>query len=226
MKKQVAVIGLGRFGVSLATTLCSIGHDVLALDRYEKKIQDISSIVTHTVQADATNETILSELGIGNFDVAIVAMGSAVESSVLCTILLKKLGVRYIIARANSELHGSILEKIGADTVVYPEREMGSRVAQVVTFTDVSDYMSVVPGYGVAKLAAPPYFVGESLSDLGFGHKGKWEVAVLLIQREKEVIVTPGQREVVKPGDMLILSGGNDKLEKLLAEARKGKTEE
>lgn len=226
MKKQIVIIGLGRFGISLATTLSGIGHDVLALDIDEKKAQDIAPQITHVVQADATNETILNELGISNFDIAIVAIGSAIESSVLSTILLKKLGVPYVIARANSDLHGSILEKIGADVVVCPEREMGTRVAQVVTLSDVSDYMSVAKGYGIGKLKAPPHLVGEKLSELGFGPKGKWEVVVLLIQREKEIIVNPGQREVIKTDDILILAGSDDKLEKLLVEAKKAKTEE
>jgi trk system potassium uptake protein TrkA len=223
MKKQVAVIGMGRFGISIASTLCSLGHDVLVLDRREDKIQNMSQQVTHAIQGDATNETILKELGIGNFDVAIVAIGTEIESSVLSTILLKKLGVGHVIARANDDLHGSILEKIGADIVIYPEREMGTRVAQGVTLRDVSDYMSVATGYGVARLIPPSYLVGEKLSELGFGQKGKWEVAVLLIKREKEVIVTPGQGEVIKPGDMLIIAGNDDKVEKLLAEAKKNK---
>ena len=226
MRKQIAVIGLGRFGVSLATTLSSIGHDVLALDKDENRVQDISSQITRAIQADATNETILEELGIGNFEIAIVAMGSAIESSVLSTILLKKLGVSYVIARANSDLHGRILQKIGADTVVYPEREMGIEVAEVITLSGVSDYMSVAVGYGIVKLIAPPYLVGEKLSGLGCGPKGKWEVGVLLIQRKDEVIVNPGQREVVEPDDVLILAGKHDSLEKLLTEAKKNKTKD
>lgn len=226
MKKQVAVVGLNRFGISVANTLYRLGHDVMVLDISEEKVQNMAQQVTHAIQADATNEAILKELGIGNFDIAIVAIGTDVESSVLSTILLKKLGVGYVIARAISELHGSILEKIGADSVVYPEREMGIRVAETVTLSDVSDYMAVAPGYGVARLTALPYLVGETLSDLGFGQKGKWEVAVLLIQREKEVIVTPGQGELIKPGDVLIIAGNDDKVEKLLAEAKKNKIKE
>jgi trk system potassium uptake protein TrkA len=226
MKKQIAVIGLGRFGISIASTLYAMGHDVLAVDRSESKIQSIASEVTHAVQADATNEAILKELGLSNFEVAIVAIGTDIKSSVLSTILLKRLGIPHVIARANDNLHGSILGKIGADVVTYPEREMGTRIAQVVTLAEVSDYMSVVPGYGVAKLAAPPYLVGEKLSDLGFGYKGKWEVAVFLIQRGDEVIVNPTQGQKIEAGDILVLAGSNDKLEKLLDEARKNKKEE
>ncbi len=226
MKKQIVVIGLGRFGISVATTLSSIGHDVLAIDKEEVSVQNIAPQVTHAIQADATNESVLKELGIGNFEIAIVAMGTAIESNVLSTILLKKLGVRYVIARANDELHGSILEKIGADIVIYPEREMGTRVAHGVTLIDVSDYMTVAPGYGVAKLAVPPHIVGERLSGIGFGSEGEWKVAVLLIQRGKEVIVTPGQREVIKADDVLVLAGSDENLEKLLAGLQKNTTEQ
>lgn len=221
MKKQVVVIGLGRYGASVARTLHSIGHDVLAIDRDEKTVQNVAADITHVIQADGTSETVLRELGIGNFDIAIVAIGSAVEASVLSTILLKKLGVPYVIARADNALHGSILEKIGADKVVYPEQDMGARVAQVVTLSEVSYYMPLVPGYGVAKLNAPLYLLGKKLVDVGFGPKGKWEVAVVLIQREKEIIVTPGQQETIRDGDILVVAGNNDNLEKLLLEAKK-----
>jgi trk system potassium uptake protein TrkA len=225
MKKQIVVIGLGQFGSSMATTLSCLGHDVLALDKNETEIQNIASQVTHAVQIDATNEALLKELGVGNFDVGIVGIGSRIDSSVLATVLLKKLGVPYVIARADSELHGSILEKIGADTVVYPERETGIRVAQVVTLADISDYMSLTPGYGISKLEAPPYFIDRKLNELGFVTKGKWEIAVLLIVRGKEVIVSPRQNETVRPEDILIVASSHDDLEKLLAEAKRKEEE-
>jgi trk system potassium uptake protein TrkA len=214
---------LGRFGISLATTLAFEGHDVLAIDKSEQTIQNISSQVTHAVQADCTNEAILREIGIGNFDIAIVAIGSGIESSVLSTILLKKLGVDYVIARANDDLHGSILEKIGADTVIYAERQMGTRVAHGVTLTEISEYMTITPSYGIAKYKVPPQLVGESLSALGLGQKGKWDVAPLLIQRGNEIIVTPDYSEVLENEDVLIFSGNDDMLEKMLGEFREKK---
>lgn len=223
MKKQVAVIGLGRFGVSVATTLQDTGHDVLAVDKDERSVQSVASRLTRAIQADATDEAILKELGIADFDVGIVAIGSAIQSSVLCTILMKKLGVRQIIARASTELHGSILEKIGADNVVFPERDMGVRTAHGMTIRNASDYMPVIHGFGITKLSASPHLSGETLSELGFGPKGKWEVAVMLIQRKNQVIVTPGSGEAVQPDDVLILAGGDDNIEKLLAEAKKKK---
>ena len=223
MKKQIAVFGLGRFGISLATTLASEGHDVLAIDKDETKIQNVASLLTHAVQADAVNETVLSELGIPSFDIAIVAIGSAIESSVLTTILLKKLGVKYVIARANDELHGSILEKIGADHVVYAETEMGSRVAHGILLTDVSDYMTITPSYGIVKYRVSPHLVGESLESLELGRTGKWEVATLLIQRENEVIVTPDKAEALRESDIMILAGSDDKLVKMLTDFRERK---
>jgi len=221
MKRQVLIIGLGRFGISLATTLFRMGHDVMAVDEDEKKVQNLSTQITHAVQADCTDEAVLRELGVGNFDVAIVTMGEAIQNSVLCAILLKKLGVRYVIARAENDLHGTILDKIGVDKVVYPEREMGIRVAHSLILTDVQDYIPVAPSYGVSKLATSPYFVGKSLSDIGLGRGGRWGLAVLLIQRGKEVVVTPDRAEIVRQGDVLILAGSDEKLEQFMAETKK-----
>ncbi|MBI4294866.1 MAG: TrkA family potassium uptake protein [Chloroflexi bacterium] len=226
MKKQVVVIGLGRFGVSLADTLFGMGHDVLAIDIDEKKVQSIATQITHAVQADATSEAVLRELGIGNFDVAIVAIGTAIQSSVLATILLKKLGMRYVIARAENELHGSILDKIGADKVIYPEREMGTRLAHRLTLTDVLDYIPMGTNYGVAKLQAPPYCFGRTLADIGFGRGGRWSLAVLMLQSEKEIIVVPDRTETVAPGDILIVAGNDDKLEQFFIDAKKEKTKQ
>ena len=217
MGKQIVVVGLGRFGISLASMLSRLGHDVLALDRDGEIVQSAASEVTHAVQVDATSEAALKELGIGNFDIAVVAIGSAIESSVLATILLKRLGIPCVIARADDELHGAILEKIGADQVVYPEHEMGEIVGHQATVGDISGYMSVIPGYGIAKIEAKPSFVGQSLSDLGIGSKGRLAIAVLLIQRGKEVIITPRESQTIDSGDILVISGNDNKLGEFLA---------
>ncbi len=221
MKKQVVVLGLGRMGTSLATTLSSLGHDVLALDNDEKNVQKVASQVTRAVQADYTDETVLRGFGIGNFDIAIVAIGGDIQDSVLSTLLMKKLGVRYIIARADSEAHGSILEKIGADRVVYPLYEMGVGIAHVLTLGEVVNYIPVIPGYGVVKLTAPSAFVGQTLSELGFGSKGKWKVAVLLVCRKQGVTIAPNDAETIKAEDILVVSGNWDNLEELFARFQK-----
>ncbi len=220
MKKQIVVVGLGRFGESIATTLSSIGHEVLAIDSDETLVQQAASKVTHAVQVNATNEAALHELGVDNFDIGIVTV-PVIETSVLTTILLKKLGVKYVIARADNELHEVILTKIGADKVVSPEREMGAGIAYVLTLGDVIDYIPVTSEYGVAKISVQPSFVGKTLSELGFGHRGAWQIIVLLLQRKKEILISPSGTEIVREGDVLIVSGNWDKLEELFSHLQK-----
>jgi trk system potassium uptake protein len=219
MKKQVIVIGLGRLGVSLAKTLASIGHDVLALDPEEIFVQRISPFVTQAVQVDPADETALRELGVGNFDIAIVTLPE-IEKNLLATILLKKLGVRYVIGRAITELHGTILEKIGADKVVYPERDMGEGLAYVLTLGNIIDYIPVTSEYGVVKMSVPSHMVGKSLTEAGFGHHGRWEVIVLILQRKQEILISPSATEIIKPEDVLVMSGTWDKLESLFAQVQ------
>jgi len=221
MKKQIAIVGLGRFGTSVATTLVNMGHDVLAIDVSEKNVATTSGNIMHTIQADATNESVLKDLEIDKFDTVIVSMGTDIKSSVLTTILLKKLGVPHVVARANDELHGSILEKIGADYVVYPELEMGTRTAFNLVHRDVVDYMRIARGYGIAKLPAPAYMNGKSVREIGFGPKGELEIALLLLQRNNEVIVNPENKEIINEDDMLIISGNDENLENLLHQNEK-----
>lgn len=213
MKKQIVVIGLGRFGVSLAISLSNMGHEVLALDTNEREVQSVSTQVTHAIHADATDETVLNELGIKNFDIAVVAIGSDIQSSVLVVVLLKNMGIPYIIARANNKAHGEILKKIGADKVVFPEEDAGNRLAHEIRLRDVSNYLSVTPKYGIVGIEAKDALVGKTLADLGIGPKGKEGIATLLIQRGHEIIISPNTTDVIKPGDRLIVSGGDDKLE-------------
>jgi trk system potassium uptake protein TrkA len=217
MKKQALVIGLGRFGTSLAETLAGTGYDVLAIDNDEDRVRAIASKVTQAIQGDATDESVLKEADVASLDVGVVAIGSDIQSSVLAAILLKKLGIPYLIARAENDLHGSILEKIGADQVVYPEREMGSQLAHVLTLRNVRDYIPILQRYGVAKVTAPPHFVGHSLSELGFGKRGEYGVVALVVLRGQDIIITPADTEVISAGDVLITAGGDEKLESILA---------
>ncbi len=226
MSKQIAVIGLGKFGVNLATALHNGGNEVLAIDKVADIVESIAPNVGHAVRADATNESVLKKLGINNCSVAVVAIGAAIQDSVMVTILLKKLGVRYVVARADNELHGSILEKIGADKVVYPERDTAMRIAPILNLRDVNDYIPITDGAGAAKVTAPPYFIGKTLSDIGFGPGGKREVAVLLIQRGKEAIVNPSPQEVVSHIDVLLVTGNDSEVEKLFTEDEKAAQEE
>jgi trk system potassium uptake protein TrkA len=221
MKKQIFIVGLGRLGMTIATALSDMGYDILAIDNDEKTIQEASVFLNHAVKADATSETVLRDLGAGNFDLAIVTTGSDVEASVLATILLKKLGVPRVIARANSDLHGTILDKIGADKVVYPEKEMGFRIAREIEMEGISDYIALDEKYGVTKIIAPSGFAGEKLGEIGFGPGGRNGLTVLLIRRGEEVIVSPGADTMIKEGDALIVTGDIVRLGGIISDARK-----
>jgi trk system potassium uptake protein TrkA len=203
----------------LAKRLTAVGHDVMALDRDRRQVDSISPHVTHAIQADVTSESVLDEIGIQKFDIAVVAIGSDIKASVLATILVKKLGVKYVIARANDDVHADILRKIGADTVVSPEQESGERLAQGITLFHVSDYMSVSPGYGISKIVTPTHMKGRKLGELGFAPDSKFRAPVVLLQKENEIIANPGVNTSLTPGDVLYVIAEHEKLEKLLAEA-------
>ncbi len=210
-KKQVVVIGLGRFGSSLARTLTDLGHEVLALDRDIKKVEEIADFATQAAQLDATDEDALREMGVRNFDIGVVSIGSDLKSSILTTLLLKRLGVRMVISKAQDDLHGDILAKVGADRVVYPERETGVRVAHGLVTPNLVDYLEVMPGYGIAKLVAPDAFIGRELGQIDL--KGRYGLTTLVLRRGDELILNPTRSEVVNRGDILIVAGRDEQLE-------------
>jgi trk system potassium uptake protein TrkA len=207
----VVVIGLGRFGSSLARTLSGRGHEVLGLDTDMRKVEAAAEFVTQATQVDATDEGALIELGVRDFDIGVVAIGGDIKSSIMIALLLKKLGVKRVVGKAYDELHGEILAKIGADTVVYPERDTGMRIAHTLMIPCAEDYTEVMPGYGVAKIAVPKPLAGKHLGDVDL--KGRFGVSVLMLRRKKEVIVNPSRHEVVGDGDILILAGRDEDLE-------------
>jgi len=213
MKTSVLVIGLGRFGASAARELMKLGHEVLAVDSSETIVNDIAPEVTHAVQLDAADEEALRAIGAAEFDHAIVAISSHVEASIYATMALKKLGVRNVIAKAGNPLHGAILERVGANRVAYPEREMGQRVAHSFAVANVVDYLDVAPRFGIVKLLPPESFIGRSLNDLDLSRRLR--LTPIALRRGDDVTVNPHADEVVKAGDELILIGRDDKLEEL-----------
>jgi trk system potassium uptake protein TrkA len=168
------------------------------------------------VRGDATNETLLKELGVQNFDVAVVAIGTDVQASILTTVLLKSLNIPFIIARSSNQLHGSTLERIGADKVVYPEQETGRRMAHVEFHPGVLDYMDVAANYGIIKTRPPEHLIKRTLEEGGLsGSRDKYGLAVLAIRRGREFILAPSKEEQVLPGDILIVAGSAEQLGKL-----------
>ena len=212
MKKQVCVIGAGRFGSAVAQELYQSGHDVLAIDTDEAKIQELLGHVTYAVRADASNESVLKELDVADFDVAIVALGSEnVQASILITVLLKSLGVPFVISRATNELHGATLERVGADRVIFPEMESARRTAHVGFTAGVIDYMPIVPNFGISKMRPPEQMYGRTLEEAGLGGSpDKHTVSVLAIRRGRTHFLHPAKDEEIKPGDVLIVAGDNE----------------
>lgn len=213
MKKQFAVIGLGRFGTSVAMTLQQLGHEVLAIDADEERVQKLSDQVTHVVQADTTDENALKALGLRNFDAVVIAIGENVQANVATTLLVKEMGVPLIIAKARNALHGKMLEKIGADRVVYPERDMGQRVAHSLISANVLDYIELSPSLSLVEVTAPGLFVGKSL--LQSNMRAIYGINVVAIKRGEHLIVPPQPTEIIQESDVLIVIGSTEGLQKL-----------
>ncbi len=217
--QQIAIIGLGRFGSSVAYTLYQMGHDVLALETDEARVQAAMGQVTYPVQGDATQEAVLRELGIPNFDMAVVAIGSNVEASIMTTVLLKSMGVPHIVARAKTQLHGQTLERVGADVVVHPEQETGEHVARGLFHPEVQEYMEIAPNFGISKVKASALTINRTLKEAGLtGARDKYGLAVLAIRRGKDVILLPSEDERIQEEDVLVLASKEEMLDKLHAE--------
>lgn len=215
MRKQFAVIGLGRFGKSLAKTLSTLGHDVLAVDCHESRVQSVVNDVTHAVQADAREEDTLKAVGIRNFDVAIVAIGNDIEANILITVMLKDLGIKCVISKAQNPLHGRVLERIGADKVIYPEKDMGIRLAHSLVTSSIMDYIELSSDYSIVEIVTPNSFVGKTIGGLNL--RAKFGISVLAVKRGKSIIVAPGAEAVIKEKDNLVILSKNEALSKLPA---------
>jgi trk system potassium uptake protein TrkA len=209
----VMVIGLGRFGSALAGELERVGHEVMAVDRNEQRVNDIAPDVTHALQLDASEEDALRAAGAADFNTAIVAISSDAEPSIFATMVLKRLGVRTVIAKAGSILHGEILARVGADRVVFPERETGLRLAHSFNVPNVIDYLDVAPNFGIEKIRPPKSFIGKTLGELDL--KGRLGLTPIALRRAQQVFVNPAREERVADGDELILIGRDEKLDQL-----------
>ncbi|WP_027085623.1 potassium channel family protein [Cohnella panacarvi] len=212
-KKQYAVIGLGRFGSSVAKYLSQMGYEVLAVDDNAERVQNVANVVTHAVSADSTDEEAMRALGIRNFDVVIVAIGQDIQSSILTTLILKDLGVPNIIVKAQSDLHGKVLNKIGADKVVFPERDMGLRVAHQLISPNILEHIELSPEYSIVELQVPTAMLGKSLMQLEF--RQKYNCNVLAVKKGGVMNITPRADEPLTAEDILVIVGKNDQLTKL-----------
>ena len=215
--KQFIVLGLGRFGSAVATTLAELGCEVLGVDNDAERVNDLKDKITQAVQADITEERVLKELGAKNFDVAIVGVGSNLESSISAAIVLKEMGIKHIIAKAQNALHGKILEKIGVNKVVFPERDMGIRIARSLVTPNIEDYIELEPDYSIIEIKALPDFADKTLSELDL--RTKYGINVLAIKRDHNFNISPSAKDVIKSGDFLIVIGDTKTITKLASKS-------
>ena len=216
MKQQVVVIGLGRFGTNVVQSLYNLGHDVLAIDKREDRVQNVMGQATYALAADATNEAVLRELGIPDYDAAVVAIGSDIVPSIMASVLLKDIEVPYVVSRAYNELHGNTLERIGVDKVIHAESEMGVRLAHSLFNPNVQEYLELTPNFGISTMKVPSRFVNMSLKELGFSSpRDRYGLAVLAVKRGREVTLNPDTDDRLRDDDWLVLAGRGELLDRL-----------
>jgi trk system potassium uptake protein TrkA len=213
MKHSVIVIGLGRFGTAAALELMQLGHEVLAIDADERRVNDIAPEVTYAHQLDATDDQALRSVGAAEFEHAIVAISGATEASIFATMALRTLGVANVVAKAGSVLHGAILERVGATRVVHPEQEMGRRVAHAFEIRQIIDYLDVAPDFGIVKTRPPASWHGRTLGELDLA--GRYRLSPIVLRRGDKVTINPDANERIDPDDELTLIGRDEQLEQL-----------
>ncbi|MDE5413650.1 potassium channel family protein [Alkalihalobacterium chitinilyticum] len=212
MRKQFAVIGLGRFGSSVCKELYKLGHDVLAIDNNEEKVNNMTQFSTHSVIANGTDENALHSLGIRNFDFVIVAIGDNIQSSILCTLILKEMGVKNVWVKAQNYYHHRVLEKIGADRIVHPEQDMGIRIAQHLVSEKIIDYIELSDEYSIVELIASEKVAGKSLAQLDI--RAKYGCTILAIKRNKDINISPFPQDLIDKNDILIVIGHKNDLKR------------
>ncbi len=219
MKKQTfAVIGLGRFGGSVCKTLADAGQEVLAIDKYESRVNDYKDIATQAVVADAQDEDVLRSLGIRNVDHVIVAIGEDIQASILVTLMVKEQGVKYVTAKAQNEYHAKVLEKLGVDRVVHPERDMGVRIGRSLTSKNMVDYLDLDANFKLAEiLITNSEFVGKSLAEMDF--RDRYGLNVIALAHSRQEMVLPSAGDVLSENDSILVAGPTraiDKFEELM----------
>ena len=224
--RQFVVIGLGRFGSSIARALSAMDFDVLAIDKDESLVNAMEGVVSQAVVMDATDEKSLRELGVQDFDTAVVSMGETIEDSIMITLTLKELGVKQVIVKAQNDLHSKILKKVGADRITLPEREMAEKLAQSLASPKIFDFIEVSDTHGIVEMVVPKKFTSKTLTELSL--RDKYRVSAIAIKRKlpyskpdgttdfrEEVIIGPGGTDEIISGDVLILLGSYEDLEKI-----------
>lgn len=209
--KSYVVIGLGRFGSSLAKNLCQLGAEVLAMDVRGDLVQQIANDVTHAVVGDGQDKEVLRALGVRNFDCAIVAIGDNLAASVLTVMNLKELGVPYLVCKAHDETYGRVLEKLGVDRVVIPEMEQAQRLSRILHSHNVLDYIELSTDYGILEVPAPKSWIGKNLRELNV--RAKLDINIIAVKNGEKTSVSPSADYRICAGDVLAVLGDTVALE-------------
>ncbi|ASK63640.1 potassium transporter Trk [Virgibacillus phasianinus] len=207
MKREFAVIGLGRFGGSICRELSAEGMEVLAIDSDEDKVNEFKNIASHAVIADSTDEATLKELGIKNIDHVIVAIGDNIQASILTTVILTDLGIGKITVKAQNDYHEKILNKIGADQVVHPERDMGKRIAHNIISSNILDYLELSDDHSIVEVKVGKKMLGKTMIELDI--RANYGCNVVAIKRDKEINVSPSADDKLRENDILIVIGSD-----------------
>ena len=212
--KSYVVIGLGRFGASLARQLCKLGAEVLALDVKGDLVQQVASEVTHAVVGDAQDKEVLRALGVRNMDCAVIAIGDNLAASVLITMNLKELGIPFIVCKAHDETHRKVLEKIGADQVVFPEQEMALRLARNLSNVDILNFIELSADYSVVERRCPRQWFGKTIRELDI--RARFHLNVIAVRQEAgNMLIAPGGDYNLHTGDCLVVLGTNRDIERV-----------
>lgn len=210
MTKQFAVIGLGRFGSSVASEIYQSGNDVLGIDISEDRIEKNVDNATQVVAADATDESVLKSLGISNYDVVVVAIGENIQASILATLIVKELGVGTIVVKAQNDLHAKVLYKIGADKVVFVERDMGVRVAHYLVTPNILDFIELSDDYLIAEVKSSPKMVGKSIAEIDI--RARYGCNVIALKNGEKINVAPSADDLIGQDDVLVVIGDKDSI--------------
>lgn len=212
MKKSYAVLGLGSFGMSVARTFAQLGMEVLAVDRRKELVGAISSEVTYAVELDVTKEEALRSVGIEKMDGAVIAIGENMEANVMATILVKEMGVPYVVAKAETDVQAKVLEKIGADKVVFPEKDMGARLAKLMA-GNYLDVFNLNSRSSLVEMAVKEEWVGKTIRELDF--RKKYHLNIVAVRRENSLDSFPNPDAVLDDGDIIIAMGNNEDLRRV-----------
>lgn len=209
--QQILIIGLGKFGMSMAHALSNYDCEVMAIDRDAELVDKAAEFVTHAAKAEATDINALKELGVTNFDVAVIGIGDNLEASIMIALTLKELKVPYIVAKSRDDIHAKLLTMIGVDKVVQPERDIGVRVAKSLMHKNVIERMEVGKEFSIAEVETPREWIGSRLNQLNI--RPKYNINVLCIEKEDKKIIMPTAEYVIEEGDNIMVIAPNKELE-------------